>query len=103
MSRYGVQPAREALARHGLNVRMAADALNENVGHLNNALLGHTSPCGRLRESLPALLGVPLEELFTPEILNVNIRRHARYLPVVRRTNREIEQDLERQLDRVRS
>jgi transcriptional regulator with XRE-family HTH domain len=103
MSRYGVQPAREALARHGLSIAVAADTLGESRTHLNNTLLGRTPPCGRLRESLPALLDIPLEQLFTPEILNAKSRRHVTYVPVARRSPREIERDLERELARIRS
>ena len=33
MSRYGLQPAREALATQGLSIVMAADELNESRAH----------------------------------------------------------------------
>lgn len=63
------QPARDILKQRGWSVSAAAEALGENRSHLNSALLGKVPPCNRLRESLPRWLGVPLTELFTPELL----------------------------------
>lgn len=66
---FGVQPARQCIADHGLTVSAAAEKLGENRGHFYRALLGYVAPCRRLRRTLPELLDTPLEELFTAESL----------------------------------
>ena len=66
------QPARDVLRAQRWSVRAAADELGETVtvGHLHCALTGITAPNEAVRVGLPALLGVALEELFEPDLLN---------------------------------
>lgn len=63
------QPAYEILRERGYSVPAAADALGENLSHLRNALNSRVPPCDRLRRTLPDLLDLPLEQLFTPDLL----------------------------------
>ena len=66
---FGRQPARDILKARGWSITAAAEELKENRSHLNAALLGRVPPCDALRESLPRMLGIPLEKLFTHELL----------------------------------
>lgn len=106
MSLFGVQPAREELALRRWTVTDTALKLGESRGHLNNTLLGYIAPCQRLRSTLPELLGVPIEKLFTPEALAVTyghgkrgVRPGAvnRTTPYPRPTKEQIRQRHERQ------
>ena len=74
MSRFGVQPARQALIDNRWTIRLAAERINVPPLHLRNAVLGHTVPSGALRDRLPVLLGRPLSKLFTAESLAAEYR-----------------------------
>jgi len=69
MSRFGVQPARQALTDGRWTYRLAAERLNVPPLHLRGAVLGHTAPSSAIRDRLPVLLGRPLSGLFTREAL----------------------------------
>lgn len=69
MSRFGVQPARQALTDERWTLRRAADQINVPLQHLRGAVNGHTAPSTPLRSRLPILLGRPLAELFTEDAL----------------------------------
>lgn len=71
MSRYGVQPARRLVANRRETICQTADEVGVRCSHLMAALAGHTPPRDRVRERLPEVLGVPLEKLFTRDVLAV--------------------------------
>lgn len=68
-SRFGPQPVREALVAERWTVPAAARRIGVPANHLKSAVHGRTAPSPVLREQLPALLGVPLAQLFTAEAL----------------------------------
>lgn len=65
----GPQPAKQLLRDKRINVTTAARTMDVHYGHLQSVLAGAAAPSPQLRERLPELLGVPLEECFTPELL----------------------------------
>lgn len=69
MSRFGVQPAREKLREERWSLAKAAETLNIPPLHLRGAVMGRVVPSPALRDRLPALLGVPLSELFSSDAL----------------------------------
>lgn len=58
------QPARALLRDQRYTTRQAAVAIDVEPGHLASVLAGHIRPHPVVRERLPELLGVPLEDLF---------------------------------------
>lgn len=68
-TKYGVQPAKARLRASGLSVARAALAVGVTHAHLNGTIHGHIRPNHEVRERLPKVLGIPLDELFTTEIL----------------------------------
>jgi len=68
-TRFGTQPAREILRARRLSIRDVAVALGVSPRHLYNALQGYITPRTEVRQKMPDLLGVPLEELFTPDVI----------------------------------
>jgi hypothetical protein len=63
----GPQPARQHLYDQRWPVARAARELGVSHTHLVNCLLGRCSPSPEVRDKLPAMLGLPLSELFTEE------------------------------------
>jgi hypothetical protein len=68
-TRFGVQPAHKIIRDQQWTFPAVAKALDIPFPHLVRSVRGMTVPSPGLRERLPELLGVPLEELFTAEIL----------------------------------
>jgi transcriptional regulator with XRE-family HTH domain len=66
---YGVQPSRSILLQQARTVAGVARLLQVSPQHLKNALSGLTPPRPEVRERLPEILGVPLEQLFTQSAL----------------------------------
>ncbi|WP_291525946.1 hypothetical protein [Branchiibius sp. NY16-3462-2] len=64
-----VQPARDILYAQRWNASSASAEINVPYLHLRAVLLGKTRPRPEVLERLPKLLGVPVEELFTEEML----------------------------------
>ena len=69
MPRAGVQPLRAVLVAQRYTTRQAADAIGVDWVHLGGTIKGHIRPCQVIRDRLPELLGVPLEDLYTPDML----------------------------------
>lgn len=63
------QPARQILRDQYLTITDAADRIGVPQGHLRAVLAGTVAPQRTVRERLPELLGVPLEDLFTQDLL----------------------------------
>lgn len=76
---FGVQPVRDILADRGITVREATKALGLKGTHFQNTMLGYTAPCNAVREALPKYLGLPLEQLYTPEALAARYFRSRNY------------------------
>jgi transcriptional regulator with XRE-family HTH domain len=68
-TRFGQQPCRALLREKGWSILQAAQEIGVTYPQLHYAMNGTTRPRPDVRERLPELLGVPLEELFTPEAL----------------------------------
>lgn len=68
-SRYGPQPAREALREERWSISAAARRIGVEDSHLRHAVNGRTVPSPFVRESLSVLLNKSVEDLFTPEAL----------------------------------
>ena len=62
---YGVQPGREVLRQQARTVSGVAQCIGVDRQHLRQALWGRIRPSEKVRNELPAFLGVPLNELFT--------------------------------------
>jgi hypothetical protein len=58
-----------ALRRERYTIRLAAELIGVPESHLRIAVGGYARPMDAVREKLPTLVGVPLEELFTPAAL----------------------------------
>lgn len=69
MPAQGVQPARAALQAQRYTTRQAADAMGVDHGLLARAVAGKVRPSDEIRERLPKLLSVPLEDLFDEVML----------------------------------
>lgn len=69
MPRAGTQPLRAILQAQRYTTRQAADAIGVDWVHLGSTIKGSIRPCQAIRDRLPALLGVPLEDLYTPDML----------------------------------
>ncbi|MDJ0396780.1 hypothetical protein QMK17_26190 [Rhodococcus sp. G-MC3] len=68
-SRYGEQPLARILREQRWTFTLMADELGVSRRQVGNAAKGWSRPIPALREQLPIILGVPLEELFTPSAL----------------------------------
>lgn len=68
-TRFGLQPARQALARQRWSISAAAQEIEVPRTHLACALYGRTVPAPGVRTGLSILLGLPMEELFTADVL----------------------------------
>jgi transcriptional regulator with XRE-family HTH domain len=68
---FGKQPAHAILRAQGRTITGTARAIGVNPSHMHYALRGKVRPSVRIREKLPALLGIPLSELFDEEPLSL--------------------------------
>ena len=68
VARYGPQPAWKILAKQR-STAMAAMKLGVTYGCLRGALMGYSAPSREIRIGLSEMLGLPVEELFTPQAL----------------------------------
>lgn len=64
-----IQPAREIIKESPYTVTGLARAMGVTRNHLQATLLCSATPAPVVREQLPKLLGVPLEDLYTPALL----------------------------------
>lgn len=69
VTQFGYQPIRVVLYEQNISQQQAAKDLGVPWSHFRRCVTGRTRPMGILRKKLPEYLGVPLEDLFTPEIL----------------------------------
>lgn len=69
VSRFGRQPVADILKERGITRVSMAAKLGVSLGKFNNTLAGHQTPSEGIRRGLVEELGLPLEELFTPEPL----------------------------------
>lgn len=67
--RQGAQPAYYVVKDQRRSIGVVAQAIDVPYVHLRNALYGHVVPSQAVRDRLPKLLGVRLEELFEPGTL----------------------------------
>jgi hypothetical protein len=66
VSRYGRQPICDVLYQQRWSVKRFADEHGIQHLHLYNCISGRIAVSCEMQELLPSLLGVPLDELFTP-------------------------------------
>lgn len=64
-----VQPAKQILRERYITLPDAARRIDVLPGHLRGVLNGHVSPSPSVRERLPELLGLALDELFDADLL----------------------------------
>jgi ribosome-binding protein aMBF1 (putative translation factor) len=69
MPKFGVQPALAALRAERWSTALAARTIGVPENHLKHVVHGRTYPNAIVREKLPELLGLPLEDLFVPDML----------------------------------
>jgi transcriptional regulator with XRE-family HTH domain len=69
-TKYGVQPAKAILFKKKMTAARASREIQVDQKHLTNALTGRVRPRPEVRERLPLLLNVPLEQLFTEQALD---------------------------------
>jgi len=76
MSKFGVQPGRRVVREMMFHKEWTygdlAAAIGEPVtrNHLVNCFCGQARPMPEVREMLPRLVGRPIEDLFTDEVLS---------------------------------
>lgn len=63
------QNARKLMIDQDITTVEAATLIGVDTAHLANCLSGRTHPAQTVRDKLPALLGVTLEECFDAELL----------------------------------
>ncbi len=63
------QPAYFVLHKQGRTIAGVARVIDVSYLQLRNSVYGRTRPNQAVRDRLPALLGVALSELFTPDAL----------------------------------
>lgn len=63
------QPLRQVMYRERWSVTQLAAEVGVSTGHLRSVIEGGTAPRDELRDRLPGILGVPVDELFTPDLL----------------------------------
>lgn len=69
VSRNNYQPAREVMYAQRWSAALLAEEIGVSYGHLRCVLAGTSALSPEVREKLPQILGTPLEELFSPELL----------------------------------
>jgi hypothetical protein len=70
ITRFGPQPIRDAVWRAGWTHAAFRDLTGiKPSGHVAMAMNGRCPPNAELRRVAPQLLGLPLDQLFTPETL----------------------------------
>lgn len=75
---YGDQPVRLVLDERKLSCRAIAKMVPAiSPASLTNSAAGRSRPTKAIREKLPVILDVPLDQLFTPEALAADNRRDA--------------------------
>lgn len=71
-STYGErQPALDIAQQQHYTIPQIAEIIGENPSHLGSALRGRAYPSELIRDTLPVVLGVPLEQLFNPDRLHM--------------------------------
>lgn len=68
-TKWGKQPAYYILHLRDFTIRGAARAIDVPAVHLYQTLYGRIRPCPEVRERLPELLNLPLEDLFNADLL----------------------------------
>lgn len=68
-TRFGRQPAYEILKKERWHISLAAHEIGVSHQHLSKAVHGYYRPNDVVREKLPKLVNVPLDQLFTAESL----------------------------------
>lgn len=63
------QPVRRALILADMSVTQAAEKIGVTWSHLYATVIGRTTPSEVVRQRLPELLGIPLEELYDADLL----------------------------------
>lgn len=63
------QPAKAILAARGMTIAGVARIIELKYNHVQLSLLGKIPPCPELRTRLAEFLGLPIEELFQPDLL----------------------------------
>jgi transcriptional regulator with XRE-family HTH domain len=69
-TRFGTQAARERIRAAGYTVAQIAELTGAHESHLYGVLQGRIRPDLTVRRRLPEVLKVPIEELFTVEVLS---------------------------------
>lgn len=83
-SKFGRQPIHALLRERRWPLTTFAIQHGINQDHLRNATLGRIAASRELQDVLPELLGVPIEELFTPESLRAGNHSKIALKPVYR-------------------
>ncbi len=68
-TRFGRQPAHLIARQHAQTMRSMAEDMGVSERHLHDTVTGKVRPQPAVREMLPKILGLPLDELFTARIL----------------------------------
>ena len=68
-TRFGVQPIQGILRARQISVADAALQIAVRQTHLYNAITGRIHPNAEVRDRLPKLLGLPINQLFTHDAL----------------------------------
>jgi len=74
-TRFGKQPGHDLILKQGRTITGTARVIGVDPSHLSLALRGRILPNVRVRERLPALLGVPLGQLFDAHVLALPMDR----------------------------
>lgn len=69
VSKFGRQPAADALRRERYTVTLAAQVMGVPENNLRCAVTGYNRPKPEVLDGLVKLLGLPAEKLFTAEVL----------------------------------
>jgi hypothetical protein len=69
-SRWPRQPALDYLQQERYSVPLAARTIGVPTSHLKNVLYGRTRPMPEVKTGLSKLLGLPVDKLFTADILS---------------------------------
>jgi hypothetical protein len=70
-TRFGEQPIRGVVRRRHWNLRLVAFELGVGYSHLINSANGVTRPSRDLQQKLSKFFDLPVEKLFTDEVLAV--------------------------------
>ncbi len=68
--KYGYQPVQDIIENDGRTIRGFVRRLDTNQAHALLAIAGRCPPSPQLRAELPAVLGKPIELLFTKSALD---------------------------------